>query len=237
MTSPHRSPSPTKEDVAAGKDILRRTSLRSKNRSLGGSRRSGSSEEQDQEDAPTRESQDVLMTVPETRPPEPVARPSKTRAVSGRLVNLARRPWTSSSPSRPDSPSSTKSSKSRVSHTEGQSSTSSDRGTGNDTDTQPLSRRRTILNKRPRRPMVAVVTHGRNDSVDTPNSPSTNSLRAKSSLEKLSASLNVSTPVLPPMPKGAAATAAALSGSGMDPPRKKDDLWGVFRGLEADYQK
>ena len=42
---------------------------------------------------------------------------------------------------------------------------------------------------------------------------------------------------LPPMPKGAAATAAALSHGSSDHSRRKDELWSVFRGLEADYQK
>ena len=39
------------------------------------------------------------------------------------------------------------------------------------------------------------------------------------------------------MPKGAAETAAAYANSGTDHTRKKDELWGIFRGLEADFQK
>jgi hypothetical protein len=38
------------------------------------------------------------------------------------------------------------------------------------------------------------------------------------------------------MPKGAVVTTGNFSGN-VDLPRKKDELWGVFRGLEADYQK
>ncbi|KAJ5674144.1 hypothetical protein N7462_009583 [Penicillium macrosclerotiorum] len=67
------------------------------------------------------------------------------------------------------------------------------------------------------------------------------SLRHRSSFEKFTASLSVSTPVLPPMPKGAAATAASFSQNAHSAndhsPRKKDELWGIFRGLEADFQK
>lgn len=39
------------------------------------------------------------------------------------------------------------------------------------------------------------------------------------------------------MPKGAAATAASFQNTGQDHSRKKDELWGIFRGLEADFQK
>jgi hypothetical protein len=39
------------------------------------------------------------------------------------------------------------------------------------------------------------------------------------------------------MPKGAAETAAAYANAGTDHARKKDELWGIFRGLEADFQK
>lgn len=246
LTSPNQSPSPTKEDVAAGKDILRRTSLRSKGRdqpAMTVSRLDVSPDELDKEDAPKPDSQHTSIGVPETRPPEPVARPSKVRSVSGRLVSLARKPWTSNSPSRPGSPSLSKSTISQTSHTEDQSSINSKSQANVDSadpaadpDALPSSRKRTVPKQRPRRPMVAIV-HGRGDSVDSPKSPSTHSLRRKNSLEKFSSALNVSTPVLPPMPKAAAtATAGALTSS-TDPPRKKDELWGVFRALEGDFQK
>jgi hypothetical protein len=39
------------------------------------------------------------------------------------------------------------------------------------------------------------------------------------------------------MPKGAAATAASFQNTAPEQSRKKDELWGIFRGLEADYQK
>jgi hypothetical protein len=83
--------------------------------------------------------------------------------------------------------------------------------------------------------MVAVVTQSRAESPSTPSSPSPGSLLAKGSLERLTSSFNVSTPVLPP-----AAKTAAVSGDvpgNLDPPRKKDELWNAFRGLEADFQK
>ncbi|KAB8228594.1 uncharacterized protein BDW43DRAFT_290983 [Aspergillus alliaceus] len=240
------SPSPSKEDVAAGKDILRRTSLRSKEKStITVSRFSVSTE--DVADSPSAELSGAppkvpeSTKVPETKAPEPVARPSKARSMSGRLVNLARKPWMSNSPTRSPSPSA-KGSGGRSSRTEEQSPSSSPApqsknltslDTVTESDTGVPSRRRTILNKRPRRPMVAVVTQSQADSPTTPNSntPSPFTLTAKNSLEKLTSSFNVTTPVLPPMPK------TAVASSGIDFARKKDELWGVFRGLEADFQK
>ncbi|KAF4762680.1 hypothetical protein HAV15_005744 [Penicillium sp. str.  len=219
---PTLAESPTKETVAAGKDILRRTSLRSKDKSKPApvSRFTLSSSE-DLKDADSH--------VPETRAPEPAVRPSKSRSMSGRIVSLARKPWGSSS--RSPSPSAK-----RSKQQDSQSPTRFGSRKTEDDQSQP-SRRRTILYKRPRRPMLAVVAKGPEDNPDSPNSPSGNSLRHRSSFEKFTASLSVSTPVLPPMPKGAAETAAAYANSGTDHTRKKDELWGIFRGLEADFQK
>ncbi|KAJ5398988.1 hypothetical protein N7465_009477 [Penicillium sp. CMV-2018d] len=219
---PALAESPTKETVAAGKDILRRTSLRSKDKPKPApvSHFTLSSSE---------DLKDTDSNVPETRAPEPAARPSKSRSMSGRIVSLARKPWGSSS--RSPSPSAK-----RSKQQDSQSPTRFSSRKTEDDQTQP-SRRRTILYKRPRRPMLAVVAKGPEDNPGSPNSPSGNSLRHRSSFEKFTASLSVSTPVLPPMPKGAAETAAAYATPGTDHTRKKDELWGIFRGLEADFQK
>ncbi|CAI7597768.1 unnamed protein product [Penicillium glandicola] len=221
---PTLAESPTKETVAAGKDILRRTSLRSREKSKPASVSISRFTLSSSEDL-----KDVDSHVPETRAPEPAARPPKSRSMSGRIVSLARKPWGSSS--RSPSPSA-KRSKQRDS----QSPTRLSGRKTEDNQTQP-SRKRTSLYKRPRRPMLAVVAKGPGDSPSSPSSPSTNSLRYRSSFEKFTASLSVSTPVLPPMPKGAAETAAAYANAGTDHTRKKDELWGTFRGLEADFQK
>ncbi|KAJ5235196.1 uncharacterized protein N7469_004364 [Penicillium citrinum] len=228
---PALTESPTKESVAAGKDILRRTSLRSKNKPpLSVSHFTLSSSE----DLKDVDAQDTTAKVPETKAPEPAARPSKGRTMSGRIVSLARKPWGSSS--RSPSPSA-KRTKQRA---EEQSPTRSGARQidGTDSDQGMPARKRTILYKRPRRPMVAVVAKGANEETPgSPSSPSGNSLRHRSSFEKFTASLSVSTPVLPPMPKGAAANAAAFVSHTADQSRRKDELWGIFRGLEADYQK
>ncbi|CBF76464.1 hypothetical protein AN4926.2 [Aspergillus nidulans FGSC A4] len=240
LTFQKQAESPSKEDVAAGKDILRRTSLRrSKDKSTVAVSRFTVSTE-DLADAPPSEAQEPPPKVPETRAPSPVARPSKARSMSGRLVSFARKPWMSSSPNRSTSPSSKTA---RLRSLQGEDSapqTSSPRSSGSldlaaGPDSAMPTRKRTILSKRPRRPMVAVVTQSRAESPSTPSSPSPGSLLAKGSLERLTSSFNVSTPVLPP-----AAKTAAVSGDvpgNLDPPRKKDELWNAFRGLEADFQK
>lgn len=254
LTTPSQAaPSPTKEDVAAGKDILRRTSLRSQNKdpAIAVTRVADlpeKAEKLDEEEggSPNFESQDAPIKIPETRPPEPVAQPSKARLMSGRLVSLARKPWGSSSPSRPATPSPNPPRTRALLTEDGQSledppaqpdfKAAVQPEISVDSDTTQPARKRTMLNKRPRRPVVAVVTqHGHSDSVDSQKSPAS-MLRPKNSFDKFTASLNISTPVLPPNSKPATASPMALSSS-VDPPRKKDDLWGVFRGLEADNQK
>lgn len=270
LTYPNHSDSPSKEDVAAGKDILRRTSLRSKEKTtIAVSRFTVSSE--DLTNPVNGETLEPRANPPETSPPEtqagaeaqtaetpppevqqvsetpaapePVTRPSKARSMSGRLVSLARKPWTSSSPYRSPAPSA-KNARVRALRTEDPSSPCSQPSspkTSTQLDSAPApesavpTRKRTILNKRPRRPTVAVVTQSRADSPSTPSSPSPHPLSTKTSLERLTASLNVSTPVLPPMPK--LPPSAGNAHAGIDVPRKKDELWAVFRGLEADFQK
>ncbi|KKK19585.1 hypothetical protein P175DRAFT_0508630 [Aspergillus ochraceoroseus IBT 24754] len=238
LTFQKQPESPSKEDVAAGKDILRRTSLRSKDKSTIAVSRFTVSTEDLAEAAPPSEPPQPAK-VPQTRAPSPVARPSKARSMSGRLVSFARKPWMSSSPYRSPSPSSKASRPPPLPADDSASQSLSknprklDPAPGSDPATP--SRKRTILNKRPRRPMVAVVTQSRNESPSTPSSPSPQSLITKNSLDRLASSMNISTPVLPPMPK-ITATSGNVSGN-PDPPRKKDELWGVFRGLEADFQK
>ncbi|KAL3469813.1 hypothetical protein BJX99DRAFT_240537 [Aspergillus californicus] len=236
------SDSPTKEDVAARKDILRRTSIRrSKDKSTVAVSRFTVSTEDLTNATPSQPKEfpkKELPKVPQTRAPSPVARPSKARSMSGRLVSFARKPWTSNSPIRSTSPSKT----SRIRSLQGEDSSSqtpSSRSSGSldlprDSSAVP-SRKRTILNKRPRRPMVAVVAQSRDESSSTQSSPSPRSLLAKGSLERLTTAFNVSTPVLPPVPKTTITSGNFLGG--MDPPRKKDELWNAFRGLEADFQK
>ncbi|BCS22709.1 DUF1765 domain-containing protein [Aspergillus puulaauensis] len=240
LTFQKQSDAPSKEDVAAGKDILRRTSLRrSKDKSTVAVSRFTVSTE-NLADTPPSEPPKPPPKVPQTRAPSPVARPSKARSMSGRLVSFARKPWMSNSPNRSSSPPS-KTSRLRTLQGEDSSSQApSSRSSGSldlarGPDPAAPSRKRTILSKRPRRPMVAVVTQSRADSPSTQSSPSPRSLLPKGSLERLTSSFNVSTPVLPPTSKTSGPS--GNSSGGQDPPKKKDELWNAFRGLEADFQK
>ncbi|RJE23509.1 hypothetical protein PHISCL_04133 [Aspergillus sclerotialis] len=234
--SPTQTEFPLKEDVAAGKDILRRTSQRSKEKhAIAVSRFTVSADELN--GTANSESQDTVVKVPETRPPEPVARPSKAQSMSGRLASLARKPWISNADSRSPSPSA-KSAKHRSLPSDDESPTrsqSSSPRSAPESDGMVPSRRRTVLYKRPRRPVIAVVAKSQEDNPSSPSSPSTQSPRSKGSMENLS-SLHVSTPVLPARPKAAASATPSVS-SGLEQPQRKDELWAAFRGLEADYQK
>ncbi|KAF7714939.1 Uncharacterized protein PECH_007812 [Penicillium ucsense] len=250
---PALSDSPTKETVAAGKDILRRTSLRAKkperfSRPVSHFTLSSTEDLKETVNPPQQDGSEP--TIPETRAPEPVARPLKTRSMSGRIVSLARKPWGSASRSPSPAPKRSKQilEEQPPTRSSDQRTDSTEHGEG---DTTPTSRRRSMLYKRPRRPMVAVVSKGNSDSPDSPNSPS-QSLRNRTSLERFTASLSISTPILPPMPKGAAKTVASYVNIANDSSvktsnsiksndrlenTKKDELWGMFRGLEADFQK
>lgn len=241
LTYPTQPGSPSKADVAAGKDILRRTSRRSKDRpSIAAPRFTLSAEKLG--DAANSNSPDVNVRVPETRAPEPVARPSKTRSMSGRLASIARKPWISNAEARPPSPLS-RSGKTWSLRGEDSilpislPSTPSKAARAEsvaESDTSLPSRKKTMLNKRPRRPRIAVLAKGQDDSLSSPSSPQFP--RSQDSLESLTSSLNVSTPILPTTPKAAAKSATSVSNS-VDSSRKRDELWGAFRDLEADYQR
>ncbi|KAL4786143.1 hypothetical protein BJX76DRAFT_133122 [Aspergillus varians] len=244
LTVQKESDSPSKEDVAAGKDILRRTSLRrSKDKSTVAVSRFTVSAE-DLTNAPPSEPPAPPPAIPQTRAPSPVARPSKARSMSGRLVSFARKPWISGSSNQSTSPSSKTPRLRTLQGEESSSQTPSSRSSGSldlttGLDPAAPTRKRTILSKRPRRPIVAVVAQGRAESPSTQSSPSPRSLLPKGSLERLTSSFNVSTPILPPASR-TTATPGNIPGNlsgGQDTTRKKDELWSAFRGLEADLQK
>lgn len=241
QTSPTQSGPSEKGDVAAGKDILRRSSIRSKERrAIALPRLTVPTNELNGSSAHVP-SQDEAVQVPETRPPEPVARPSKTRLMSGRLANFARKPWISAADSRAPSPTG-RIGKHRTLPSEDGSSTSSQSsvksvptGSAQESESAPSSRRKTVLYNRPRRPVIALVAKDQEDAQASPSSPSF-SLQSKTSLENLTASLRISTPILPPRSKTKATANSSLS-SGPDLAQKRDKLWNAFRGLEADYQR
>jgi hypothetical protein len=252
VSLPGKTESPSKENFLMGKDILRRVTLRSpSSKSKTAVSRFTFSQELDEgagfsipEASTLKEKSHNVAAGSSSKdaPPELVTRPAKARSVSGKIVTLARRTWISSS-SRSPSPS-PKQSRRRGARSREQSPTPRSHAPSADSFTSKRdprdakttatavepARKKTASNKRPRRPLSALVSRSKSD--DLLPSPSSASLRSRISYENLT-SLNVSTPVLPPIPRS---TATSLPAS-VDAPRKKDELWSVFRGLEGEFQK
>ena len=90
-----------------------------------------------------------------------------------------------------------------------------------------LSRRNSVLSRRPLSTLLSKASPSETPSVPPlPTSYSTDKL-------PLSSSLSLSSK--PPVPKSC--SSERLQGLGAETPRKKDELWGVFRTLDGEYQK
>ncbi|PGH27468.1 hypothetical protein AJ80_00948 [Polytolypa hystricis UAMH7299] len=223
----------------AGKEVLRRSSLRlSKNKK--------------KSDGPVftlsaEETTEASVSTAKTPLGAAERTPPKSRSVSSAIASFARKPWASSR-----SPSPSPASKERrVKNPPG--SDLSSRGTnppalkggvsGREAEQSsipsqtPESNRRSreVLAKRTQRPLSTISAKSKNESPGpVPRRPSLPSLRARVSLERLAASVGVSSSEPPPMPQG---LTNRLAYSREPLSRKKDELWAVFRGLDADYQK
>lgn len=259
-----KSETPSKENFFTNKDLLRRVSLRAPNgrSKIAVSRFTLSTEELNEavglnvkDEATESTEPDVAQanvkepddTPPpsssETKLPDPGTRPSMARSVSGKIATLARKSWMPTSSSRSPSPS-TKDSKRKTTQSREQSPlrnrVPSPKVVGQqDSDSAKgavaLSKnvlKKPPMEKRARRPLSVLVSRAKPDDSSGPPSPSSLSLRSKTSFEKLKSSFSLSTPALPPLPKP-----APLPLTHMEPSRKKDELWSVFRALESDYQK
>ena len=216
--------------ASLGKGVLRRKSYRSKGKpspeAIGASQLNLSTEDLVNGSWNAgRPPQAGGVGIPETKPPEPVARPAKGRFMPGRLVNMTWKPWSSSSQTRsPTSLQSGKTPRELLPPLQVDSAAS-----------QPaVDDKQNVSYGRPRLPKLAVVADGGVSPV-TPTSPA-RSLRSKRSFSKLSSAPNVSTPVLPPASNGT--PTSSIGGSDRpEVPRMKDKLWGVFRNLDVEYQK
>lgn len=238
-----------RENLSAGKEILRRVTLRSPNKSKAAVPRSIPRESPKVPDTGSANGnvlkQKSTLTVTrnamedrggESRSQPPV-RPTKARSVSGKIATLARVPWMATS--RSPSPASTDSKRGTSVSREHSPTPASQSGIVDDAslrseqatpgDLPDDSSRRTV-NKRSRRPLSAFVP--RSKSADPSPTPPSPSLRGRKSLDQVPPH-HISTADLPPLPK---APVISLP-STVDPPRKKDELWTVFRGLEADLHK
>lgn len=248
-----KNESSVKENFAAGKDILRRVTLRPSNKPKTLTRRNMPREASkavtplpDSQDTTLRErSGNLVASGDKENPrqnstPEITVRPAKSRSVSGKIATLARVSWMSNSrspsPARSDSKSGASSSRehsptprSHYPSTNGASLSNQAKEDGEPStelneDTQG---RKSTSSKRYRRPLSAFVP--RSKSVDPHFNSSTLSLRSRKSVDQL-VPPELELPPLPSLP--VPSTVAALEQN-----RKKDELWNVFRGLEADLQK
>ncbi|KAL6718909.1 hypothetical protein ACLMJK_003144 [Lecanora helva] len=164
----------------------------------------------------------------------------KSRSVSASLSNFARRSWSSASRSPSPSPSKRKSygglDSARGSNTDVSRSSQSSQKTTNGTTKakdSSLLRRNSILNKKPKRPLSSLLSK----STDSGGNPSVPPIPKSFSTDKLPSLTHKSStlsnsPALPD-PK----SIERLGGRVPDTPRKKDELWNVFRHLDGEYQK
>lgn len=256
-----------KENFSTGKDILRRVTLRpsskpSKSSTRLATSRQTSREASKQADPPSgtdgstlKERSGNLGTETENprqnaTPAELAVRPTKPRSVSGKIATLARVSWMSNSRSPSPARSETRPTPRSREHSptprsqplqaeSKESLESKEKRENKDSKDSKVSKESKELpadlsdadskrhaSKRYRRPLSAFVT--RSKSADPP-APS---LRIRKSMDQLTRE-DVVKPDLPPLPTPPAFSTITAA----EPARKKDELWIVFRGLEADLQK
>ncbi|KAI1933627.1 hypothetical protein LOZ65_000263 [Ophidiomyces ophidiicola] len=218
------------DEVATGKEILRQASLRAKRNKPGATSAFTLGDDGEKGTSATT----TAVEKPSKPPQESPARSKKTNAVTGAFVNFSRRPWR---PSR--SPSPVKSSKTPPSNEPlslNQDAASTAR-TQKDTKRRPgdLVRTASFLTRRPKKQPAAPVPVEKTDpSPASSKASSIRSLRRKTSLEKLAASVGLSKKDAPPLPQPPPTN---IKKQKSEQPRKRDELWNVFRSLDADYQK
>ncbi|WEW55112.1 hypothetical protein PRK78_000540 [Emydomyces testavorans] len=224
----HKTSLQKTDDFTTGKEILRQSSLRSK-------RKSASAFTLGDEDEAGAETTDGKNTRTSERPD----RSRKTNSVSDAIASLTRRSWKGS---RSPSPSQTnKDAKRRSRRSSGlnlfeppiSDGTPAEPGQdeGKRRGIDPV-RTTSVLSKRNRRPLSVIAAKEKSDA--RPSISRTPSLRRKSSLEKLAASVGLFKNDVPPVPQNFPPNVTMLK---PEQPRKRDELWNVFRGLDADYQK
>lgn len=203
-------------------------------------------------------------TVHDTERQAPVGSAEKPKTSTGRLVsstfrNLARRPWRTSS-SRSPSPSpkearrlsksrnvspTTKqsisilsvpvnASQSPISRPCSQASDVEDLALPGSAHTEHLPLQRPPSPHKPsRRPLSAILHMNKSEAeLGLSKKPSLQSLRSRKSSDKLSSSPLMKVPPIP-----SSFSSDRLSSVSVDSNKRKDPLWGVFRILEADFQK
>ena len=162
----------------------------------------------------------------------------KRRSVSGSLTSFARKSWISASrspsPNKREAPADHPGSNNArpPSRSNAVSQGDSENSTGNGHVDAPAKRSNTI-GKKSRRPLSAFI--GRTS--DEPGPPSVPAIPKSYSTDRLPSlrDNHYSSEKPPTVPKSMSSD--RLQGVGTESPRKKDDLWGVFRTLDGDFQK
>ena len=164
----------------------------------------------------------------------------KTRSVSASLTSFARKSWSTASRSPSPSPSKRQSRRDLdvAKDSTKKLSTSIDvaHGVTNGTTKAPnsgLLRRNSILSKRSNRPLSSLLRRDP-DSLGTPSVPP---IPKSFSTDKLPSLKHKSSTLSNPPALPASRSFERLSGQGIETPRKKDELWNVFRNLDGEYQK
>ena len=223
---------PDSDDITTGKQILRQSSLRSSRENI--------KPQEPQFTLPTEETPEKVDAPPNGKePPKPVERPQKPRSVAGALADRFRRKKkrTSRSPSPSRQPSSSsKSGEEPASTTNGQAvnrQRSKSSGGSASSERKPQD---DATPARTERNAGATASKNKNgSSAGISRKPSLKTLRRRPSMDRFTASVGLSTKGAPPVPKPPKNQDLSLKPT--DIPRPKDELWSVFRGLDADYQK
>ncbi|KAI9778905.1 MAG: hypothetical protein M1835_004817 [Candelina submexicana] len=175
----------------------------------------------------------------------------KSRNLPGSLSSLAKQPWVSSSRSpSPNNGEGDDSSKEGTDSTARSSVSSSspkkslllrrntDKPTKKDSTEVPkkISRKGTLLSKKAKRPLS---TYLKGPALNGPASDveSAPAIPKSFSTDRLPSLLgfHTSSEQIPPVPRSLSSDRSQTAG--LELPRKKDELWNVFRGLEGEYQK
>ena len=160
----------------------------------------------------------------------------KTHSVSGSITNFAKKSWPTASRSPSPSPSKRRSRRDVEVAPEPDNPSTKLTETSSDSPIGTVNgvlRRNSILSKRARRPLSSLLSKGH----DNPNAPSVPPIPKSFSTDKLP-SLDHKSPALshpPNLPRSR--SFERFHSTGSETPRKKDELWGVFRNLDGEYQK
>ncbi|KAG5296691.1 DUF1765 domain containing protein [Histoplasma ohiense] len=170
----------------------------------------------------------------------PIERPSKSRSVSSTIATLARKPWISSRSPSPSTPSEVRSKGGASANTIGNGTLGKDphikteHASTQGVSIRDMHRRRSVLVKGSWKSETPGTKLKSEDPASSQKHPPIPSLRGRASSDRLFASSVGPNEDIPSVPRRRTGQLPQLN---VDPPQKKDELWSVFRGIDADYQK